>query len=176
MSNHPSQFAPDKFGVFRIWFDPDEWSRDQREWIGLGVFAARKVGPDVIWTAHEADADVTLHRWISDEDGGPIGAGLYSESLRRIQIDPVGCHGELEFRTAVTHEVLHFFGCEHVGRAKGRAVLNPDVNDPDGGPITADATVTFPVAVVDVTQLDVDAFNHAVRLGRLPVPRHMAPS
>ncbi len=168
-TNHPSQYNLAKYGTHRLWIDVTEWSRDQRAWIGLAAFACRVLGPDVVFVSHESDADVSLRRWVSDENGGAIGAGLYTESKRLIQIDPVGCHGELEFRQAVAHELGHYLGCDHV--SKRPAIMAETLGDAGPEKEIDFETYAGNVAPVDFTPVDLAEFNRAYAVGRYPVPR-----
>src|SRR4051794_28963256 len=111
--NHPSQFDTARFGTIRIWLGPDEeWPMECREDIGLACFAARAWGPLFDFVAHEADADIAIRH----ADSGDVDpwAGRWTPSRHLIEIDPVQCHGRMERRRAVLHELGHMLGCGHV--------------------------------------------------------------
>ncbi len=197
--NHPNQHDAAKHGIIKVFIgdaivqasgvvEHSDWTNEQREQIGLALFAMRALGPDFHFVAHENEADVSIRHWASDERGEALACGQYTPSKRLIQIDPFACHGYTEFRTAVAHEMGHYLGMQHIARNQhdvealakhalslspvghGIAVMNPHVSygcsEIDFDRFTGELACDIP------TYLDVEEFNrtHSYADATMKVP------
>lgn len=111
-----------------------------------------------------------------------LGAARYdlaSTGESRIFIDPTCTQGNLEFRTALMHEIGHSLGMQHiclpnehrtdcspVGR--GFAVMNPNLVSELGEPNTSfESSDPGPVPTFQIQDLDVKEFERVARTGQL---------
>jgi hypothetical protein len=170
----PTQFDPAKYGTVRVYFGQRgvEWDSQKLAWFEAQLLTMQALGPRFVRALDPNFADVTVLHWDSQERGDTLGAGLYTPSKRLIQIDPVGCQGELELRTCLGHELMHHLGCTHIARTRdeaaqitlpspvgiGPAVGNPCLNYDRDVSIGMD-TVEFHVSVMYPTALDLAEFR-----------------
>jgi hypothetical protein len=168
----PTQFEPTKYGEVRVWFGVpgEDWSSQQLAQFEIQLGAMRALGPDFVRVMDPAYSDVRVRHWDSTAKGGPLGCGQYTRSLRLVEIDPVGCAGFLELRTALGHELCHFLGMRHIRHhasepgedfspvGVGIAMMNQHVSYDGTVEITTD-TYDGHVPACDPTALDLTEYR-----------------
>ncbi len=60
---------------YRVAFANDtSFTREQREWIGLGVFSWHTLGVEFLWHADPSESDVLFTHWADDNSTEPVSA------------------------------------------------------------------------------------------------------
>jgi hypothetical protein len=172
---------------------PEGWSQHHREQARLVLPELNRLGPTFVLGGEGPDAirvvnvDLTTGRAGQCPDRGVaryVTNRLTGDS--HIEIDPTCTHGNLEFRTALMHEIGHALGMQHVCQlgeerkdcspvGRGLAVMNPHLTyGEDEGPGFEQA-YTGPIPTFEIQALDVKEFERVARPGQrlirpLPVP------
>ncbi len=150
----PSQHDQVAYGVVRVAIST-EWRDPQAGYAAAAVADLSALGPTFVVVTDAPDVTVTPFEVLDcDRDG----AGRYTRGATVVAIDPVCTPGELAFRTAVGHELMHWLTwtrwrwaghiCRHDGEAPdchptifGTAMLNPALT-------YGDATIGYDEAFV----------------------------
>lgn len=135
--------APTRYPVLRCAFAPDAFTRDQREWIAVGVASMSALGPTCVWITDGTRVDVVFAHWPDDNSASTAGERPGANAAQttrlpdgsRIDFDPAGLRGASQWQQAAAHEIGHVLGMGHVDPAKhGPAIMNPtlyEILDPD---------------------------------------------
>jgi hypothetical protein len=114
-------------------------------------------------------------------DCSVLGAARYDMTPRgesKIFIDPTCTQGNLEFRTALMHEIGHSLGMQHVCLpneeridcspvGRGLAIMNPHlVNEIGERDTSIESSDPGPVPTFQVQELDVKEFERVARIGQ----------
>lgn len=117
------------------WADDTSFTRDEREWIALGVNSMNALGPTNIWVTDGTGTRRPRH-WRDDNSTNPTtdttqNAGrstLLADGTWDVEFDPQGIHGRRAWIDAAAHEAGHTMGIlTHVPREDGPAIMNPTI-------------------------------------------------
>lgn len=140
LSCNPSQSDPVRYGVVKVWADPN-WIPYDQERIRSVLTNLQALGPAFVLTANPSEADVLVSPYEAN-NCTTDGAGRYFPGTRRVEVDPVCTPGDIFFRATVGHEIGHALGMKHICRRTeevsdcspvgyGEAMMNPYYHEVD---------------------------------------------
>ncbi len=136
----PSQNDPARYGEVHVGFSSD-WSQAHTGYLQRVIDDLNALGPRFVY---DPVAPQVVVRRFESPDCNATGAGRFDLGSRDVWIDPVCTGGELAFRFAAGHELMHWYLtsrygfaghiCRRAGEApdchptiRGVAMLNPGV-------------------------------------------------
>lgn len=172
----PTQHDEAKWGIVHVDLADGDFDQEERAQISEGLKDLERLGPSFVLGGNGTSVIRILSANLTDSQGrhcsmeSGISRYVTDQSLfdSHIEIDPTCLHGNLEFRTAVMHEIGHAVGMSHICRSedsastipglvcspvgRGRAVMNPSVFEPG---------ITDPAPCYEVQPLDIREFNRS---------------
>jgi hypothetical protein len=188
----PNQHDERKWGVVHVHLS-DNFSQHHQAQAAEAMQELSRLGPTFVLGGEGPNSVEVVSVDLTNGHPGNCsarGAARYDLSIRgesKIFIDPTCTQGNLEFRTALMHEVGHALGMQHVCLARedrrdcspvgrGFAVMNPNlVNEVGERDTSFESTDTGPVPTFQIQDLDLREFQRVARPGERLIKPLLAP-